>query len=211
MEQQAKQLARRALGSIKTELVGIATFLGVMWGVFAVDFFLPTGHELRDYLALVPKHLAGIPGVFTMHFLHRDLSHILSNTFPLLVLLALMAGSRANTAKVVTAIMVFSGSILWLVGSSNSHYIGASVLVFGLIGFLVAAGIIERRPISMIISLVVGLMYGWSFVMGILPLSKQVSELSHFIGGLTGVGLAFLTIWRPTKSISTDVSSSSPV
>ncbi len=201
MERQLKQLATRAFSSIRSEFYGVLGFLAVVWGAFLVDLFLPAGYELRDFLALWPKHVAGLPGIATMHFLHRDLSHILANTFPLLVLITLMAGSRANTAQIVAAVMLISGSVLWLVGSSSVHYIGASVLVFGLIGFLVAAGIFERRPISMIISIVVGFMYGWSFLMGIIPLDSQVSELSHFIGGLTGVLLAFLTTWRPAVRV----------
>lgn len=197
MERQLQQVASKAFTSIRAEFYGVLGFVAVIWLVFLVDVFLPAGRELRDLLALWPKHVQGLPGIATMHFLHSDLSHILANTFPLLVLLTLMAGSRANTARIVTALMLISGCVLWLIGSSSRHYIGASVLVFGLIGFLVAAGIFERRPISMIISIVVGLMYGWSFLMGIIPLDREVSELSHFIGGVTGVLLAFATTWRP--------------
>ncbi len=125
-----------------------------------------------------------------MPFLHSDLNHILANTFPLLILLTLLAGSRANSWRIVMSIVVGSGTLVWLAAREGS-YVGASALVFGLIGFLVAAGFLEQRPIPLLISIVVGVMYGWTTIMGILPLNAHVSELAHFYGLVTGVALAY--------------------
>ena len=189
MEAQLKKIAGRAFDSIKDELVGVALFVGLVWAGYILDIFLPL-----ERLALVPRKLFGVPGIICMHFLHKDLGHILSNTFPLFVLLTLMAGSRANTRQIVLGIMAGSGLLLWLFGAGNAMYIGASALVFGLIGFLVTAGFLEKRPIPLLIAIGVGFMYGWTFLIGLLPLSKQVSEWSHFLGALTGVALAFVTV-----------------
>ena len=78
------------------------------------------------------------------------------------------------------------------------------MLIFGLIGFLVPAGVIEKRIVPMLISMVVGIMYGWTFFMGLLPLSQETSEFSHFCGALTGFGLAFLVTQTNIEQRLTD-------
>jgi membrane associated rhomboid family serine protease len=186
MEEIIKTAGRRGFAAIKTELVGVLLFVGSIWVAFAFSHFLPL-----DKLALRPRQMDGLPGVITMPFLHGNLKHILSNTFPLIVLLTLLAGSRAKSWKIVLAIIVGSGLLTWLFCLPAS-YVGASALVFGLIGFLVADGFLERRPVPLLIAIIVGVMYGWTAITGILPLDDRISELSHFLGLVTGVGLAYL-------------------
>ena len=186
MEEIVKRVGRRGFEAIKAELVGVGIFLGVVWVAFFVDGVLPL-----DKLALRPRSLSGLPGIIAMPFLHGDLNHILGNTFPLFVLLTLLAGSRAKSWKIVAAIIIGSGVLTWLF-CMPGEYVGASALVFGLIGFLVAAGFLERRPVPLLIAIVVGVMYGWTAITGILPFDKQISELSHFLGLVTGVGLAYV-------------------
>ena len=91
MKELIKQQAQKAYDSTRDELIGVGLFIATIWFVFLLDHFLP----LQEYLALVPRTPRGLIGIFTMPLVHRDLSHILSNTFPLFVLMALLAGSRA--------------------------------------------------------------------------------------------------------------------
>ncbi len=195
MNDTLKKIAGRGLESVKGELIGLVFFLGAIWAVFLLNTFLP----LNEWLALEPRKLRGMVGIIAMPFLHSDLRHILSNTFPLFVLIALLAGSRANTWQVVIGIILGSGTLLWIGGFERYEYVGASMLIFGLIGFLVPSGFLEKRPIPMIISMVVGIMYGWTFLIGMLPLSREISELAHFYGAITGVALAFLLARLPAS------------
>ena len=189
-----KRLGLKAFNAVKSELIGIGIFVGVIWLAFFADAFLPL-----DQLALSPRRLTGLPGILAMPFLHGDFGHLLSNSVPLFILLALMAGSRANTWKVVGAIIVVSGLLLWIAGFPSTVYLGASMLVFGLIGFLVPAGFIEKRPVPIVISILVALMYGGTFIWGMLPMSKTTSELAHFYGAITGVALAFVFSRKPPE------------
>ncbi len=191
MKEIAKSLGAQAFQSIRKDLLGISLLVGAMWLVFFLGMFVDLG-----WLALLPRQLIGLPGIIAMPFLHADLEHLLGNTFPLIVLLALLAGSRAHTWKLVFAIILGSGLLLWVAGLAAPGYVGASMLIFGLIGFLVPAGIFERRPVPMLISIVVGVMYGGMFLTGLLPISSRTSELAHFYGALTGFALAFL-VTRP--------------
>ncbi len=145
-----------------------------------------------------------------MPFLHKDLAHISSNTVPLVVLLTLLAGSRARSPVIVTWIVLLGGVLLWLLGRNGTPnapvaHIGASGLVFGLVTFHIAAGILERRPISMLIAVVVGLLYGgalmWNVFRPLLSTNGDVSWEGHLFGAVAGVVTAVLcTRGRPLPS-----------
>lgn len=185
-----KNIGLRAFESIRGELIGVAGFIGAIWVGFILDTIL--GGRLSTWFDLQPRMLSGLTGVVGMPFLHADLSHILSNTFPLFILLSLLAGSRAKSARIVASLILIGGVVSWLGLRGGASYVGASVLVFALIGFLIGAGFLDRKPIPLLIAIIVGVMYGWTTIMGVLPLSSHVSELAHFYGLISGVGLAYV-------------------
>ena len=122
-------------------------------------------------LGVKPRSLIGLVGVPLMPFLHADWKHLLSNTVPLTVLLLLLAGSKAKSWAIVICIVLMGGALLWLFGRSANQatHIGASGLIYGLIAFLLVAGFLERRIVSLVISILVGFLYGGTRLSGIVP------------------------------------------
>lgn len=179
---------------IREEFVTIALFIGIIWGVFLFDQILPL-----ERLGLIPREVEGLFGIITMTFLHADLQHIISNTIPLAVLLSLLAGSQADSKKTVAFIIVLGGLLLWIFGRSNSIHIGASLLVFGLATFLVVSGLLEKRVLSLLISLIVAIMYGSTLIGGIMPLQQGVSWEGHLMGGIAGGVTAWLLVKSSSK------------
>ncbi|MFK8082319.1 MAG: rhomboid family intramembrane serine protease [Granulosicoccus sp.] len=177
----------RNVHSIKRDLVGVAAFIVFIWVVFALDYFLPL-----EQLGLVPRTFRGLTGIVAMPFLHGDFKHLLGNTMPLAVTMLLLAGSRANSGGIVALITLLCGSGLWLFGREALH-IGASGVVFGLIGFHVFAGLFEQRLQSVIISIVVGLLYASTIVQGVMPFQQGVSWEGHLIGAISGAFVALFT------------------
>ncbi len=178
--------------TIRQELKGVLIFIGLIWAVFLVDS-LVSAFDLSHY-GIRPRAWPGLEGVVAAPFLHRDLWHLISNTVPLLLLLSLLAGSRATSAWVVAGIILLGGSLLWLGGPGNTNHIGASGLVFGLIAFHIAAGFFERRPTSILISLIVGMVYGTTLLWGVLPRpDAQVSWQGHLFGALAGISIAYFS------------------
>ncbi|MFK7996760.1 MAG: rhomboid family intramembrane serine protease [Granulosicoccus sp.] len=177
----------RNVHSIKRDIGVVAAFIVLIWIVFALDYFLPL-----EQLGLVPRTLRGLTGIVAMPFLHGDFKHLLGNTVPLAVTMLLLAGSRANSGGILILITVLCGAGLWLFGREALH-IGASGVVFGLIGFHVFAGIFEKRLQSVIISIVVGLLYASTVFNGIMPFQKGVSWEGHLIGAISGALVALLT------------------
>lgn len=176
----------RNVHTIKRDLTGVALLIVIIWIVFALDHFLPL-----EQLGLIPRTFRGLVGIVAMPFLHGDFAHLLGNSVPLAVTLLLLAGSRANSGAIVVLITLFGGIGLWLFGREALH-IGASGLVFGLIGFHVFAGIFERRLQSVLISAIVGLLYASTVIQGVMPFQQGVSWEGHLIGALSGAAVALI-------------------
>jgi membrane associated rhomboid family serine protease len=174
---------------IKEEAVAIFAFIAFIWAVYFLDLILPL-----EKLGLIPRDGGGLFGIVAMTFLHGSYQHLMSNTVPLIALLALLAGSRADSKKVVAIIMLLGGALLWLFGRGDYVHIGASLLVFGLAVFLVVSGIIEKRTLPMIISVVVALVYGTSLLSGIMPWQQGISWDGHLMGGIAGGVTAWVLI-----------------
>lgn len=162
----------------------ILVIIGTIWVVFILDLVLPL-----EQLGLVPRSLTGLTGIVTMPFLHGNFGHLLANTVPLAILLGLMVISRPKPWSTMIILTLISGVALWLFGRSALH-IGASGLIYALMGFLIAAGILERRLTSVAVALFVGITYGASILGGILP-APGVSWEGHLFGLLAGAALAW--------------------
>lgn len=86
----------------------------------------------------------------------------------------------------VTLITMLVGGLgVWLIGAQNSVHIGASILIFGYLGFLLFRGYFRRDIPSIAVSLLVFFLYGgvlWS----VLPTTPGVSWEGHLFGLIGG-------------------------
>jgi membrane associated rhomboid family serine protease len=181
--------------TIRQELHGILLFVGSIWAVFLLTRVFPS----LDNFGIVPRTLQGLVGIGAAPFLHANWHHLFANTIPLVFLLALLAGSQARSWEIVVAVALLGGLLLWLVGPQGDA-IGASGLIFGLIAFMIVAGILERRTVPLLVTLVVGFLYGGTLLWGILPHGDpQVSWQGHLSGAIAGVAVAYALARTPAK------------
>ena len=87
---------------------------------------------------------------------------------------------------------------MWLVGRSATH-VGASGLVFGLFGYLLVKGLLDRSILSILVAVVVAGVFGWVILSGILPTNAYVSWEGHLCGLAAGALAAIIVRdGRPT-------------
>ena len=168
-------------------LLALVAFVGALWMLQAVNWVL--GYRLNPAFGLIPREVSGLDGVVGMPLLHGSVGHLMSNTPPLLVMGALLAATATRALMAVNVVIVGAGgALVWLLGSPGVH-IGASGLVFGWLGFLVARGLVDRSPVTLGAALVVGFLYG-AMLWGVLPGRPGVSWEAHLFGALAGIAAA---------------------
>ncbi|MFS0692365.1 rhomboid family intramembrane serine protease [Streptomyces nitrosporeus] len=170
-------------------------WVALLWLLEAVDTM--TGHAL-DTHGVSPREPAELLDVVPAAFLHADWEHVASNSVPLLVLgfIAALASVR-RFAAVVLVVILTSGLGVWLTAPDHTVTLGASGVVFGLFGYLLVRGFVDRRPLDVVVGLVVAAVYG-SLLWGVLPTGSGISWQAHLFGLLGGVLAAFV-LRRPPR------------
>ncbi|MGE3244830.1 MAG: rhomboid family intramembrane serine protease [Beijerinckiaceae bacterium] len=167
----------------------LAILIAAIWAVEIVN--LATGYRLNQWFGLLPRTAWGLTGVPLMPLLHGSIAHASANTVPVLIFGLLMQLSAPRRLALVSVLIVIaSGLAVWLFGRSSIH-VGASGLIFGWFGFLIARGYFERTFGSIAIALAVGILYG-GFIWGVLPLHTRISWEAHLFGALAGIAAAWL-------------------
>jgi membrane associated rhomboid family serine protease len=124
--------------------------------------------------------------------IHGEWQHLISNTVPLAALSAVVfLFFRRVAVKVFLLIYFLSGLSVWLFGRPDTHHIGASGVVYGLIAFVFWSGLFRRNLRSIVLALIVLVMYSGYFA-GIVPGEDGVSWESHLFGGIIGILVAWI-------------------
>ncbi len=175
------------LGSnIQTALTAVA----ILWLVYFVNFILPM--DLRLF-GLRPRQLDGLAGIVFTPFLHVDLGHLIANSGLLFVLLTIsLSFSRKLTFRALWIIILAGGGMVWLAGRGGTIHIGASGIIFGLIGFLMCLGIFRRDWKAFIISLAMLFLYGGA-LRSLFIFTPGISWSGHLFGFISGVLAAWWT------------------
>ena len=179
------------------QLLGIV--LVAVWSIEIIDFLL-FGGRLNQY-GIRPRALSGLWGIPLAPLLHGDFNHLIANTVPLLTLSWwVMMRSIGTWFSATVMITLLGGAGTWLLGglfaAGQTVHIGASGVIFGYLGFLLARGYYERTMGAIAISLFVLVTYGAMF-WGLLPTQPGVSWESHLFGFLSGIVAAYWLTSKP--------------
>jgi membrane associated rhomboid family serine protease len=158
----------------------------LLWAIEFVDQVL--GNRLDDE-GVRPRDDEGLIGILFAPLLHAGWEHLISNTVPLLVLGFLVFLSGIGRGLATTAVIwIVGGFGTWLVAPEHTIHIGASVIVFGWITYLMLRGIFARNEGQIALGAVILVLYG-GVLLGVLPGQPGVSWQGHLFGAVGG-GLA---------------------
>lgn len=174
----------RAVGQFLSTGFGlVAIALTSMWVIEAVDSIV-LNNRLQGG-GIHPRATDGVDGILWAPFLHGDWSHLFSNSVPFLVLGALVAlGGVRRWLGATLVITVLGGALTWVFARSGNH-VGASGLIFGYLGYLVASAAYQRNLRSILPAVVAIVLYGGIWV-GLKPTSG-ISWEGHLFGAIAGV------------------------
>ncbi len=163
-----------------------ASFVVLLYVIELADVI--ADHRL-DRLGVEPRSADGLWGVLFAPVLHGSWTHLEANTLPALLLgfLVLFSGI-AKGLQATAVIWVVGGVGVWLFAGSSSIHLGASVLIFGWLVYLMGRGIWTHKIGQILLGLVLFLGYG-TLLLGVLPGEPGISWQGHLFGAVGG-GLA---------------------
>ncbi|WP_297008340.1 rhomboid family intramembrane serine protease [uncultured Corynebacterium sp.] len=170
-------------------LITSGSFLVLIWVLMAVNAL--SNYRLTGY-GVGPREIEGLRGILVAPFLHVDVNHLLANTPACAVLVFLIALSGQKAVWVSSVCTVVVGGVgIWLTGPENSVHVGASILIYGWVAFLVLRGFFARSVWQIVLGTVVALVYSGLF-WGLFPGDPGVSWQGHLFGAVGGGVAAFL-------------------
>src|ERR1700683_1622868 len=172
-------------------------FIGLIW-LLQVANWADHYHPDASF-GILPRNLGHLGDIFIAPFLHFSWDHIEGNSGPLFVF-GLLAAYRGVTRflGVTLLVAITSGLAVWFFQGNGQETVGASGLIFGYFGYVLARGLIDRNLIDAPAAVVMALSYAYILTVAI-PATPGVSWIGH-LGGLVG-GLAAGWIFRTRRRI----------
>ena len=179
------QSAKPKFGDLlQSQLQIIGGFLSIFWIVEILDVFV-FRHRL-DQFGIRPHSLIGLRGILFAPFLHGGFGHLIANSIPFAILAWFVMLQEISDFWIVTAVtMVVGGLGVWIFSPLNSLTVGASILIFGYLGFLLFRGYFQRSLASIALSIVVFFLYSGA-LWGLFPGRPGVSWQGHLFGFIGG-------------------------
>jgi membrane associated rhomboid family serine protease len=180
-----RALARRFDPNTWSGCVAIMVALGVL--LVLVEVVNAADDQRLDRFGLHPRVPSGLVGIVTMPFLHASFGHLMANIFPFVIVgWVVLVGGFRDFLLTTLVIMVGGGLVTWIVGP-DATIVGASALIFGWLGYLVARAIFSRRFLWIMVAAGMLLFFGGLFV-GLLPSASHdyIAWQAHLCGFVAG-------------------------
>ncbi len=156
----------------------------IFWAIEILDFFVFKGS--LDRYGIQPHQVIGLRGILFAPFLHGGFGHLMANTIPFIILGWLTMIQETKDFYIVSFLSALVGGMgVWVFGAPGSIHIGASILIYGYLGFLLLRGYFQRNFPSIALSIFVAVAYG-GLIWGVFPADMRVSWQGHLFGFIGG-------------------------
>ena len=170
----------------------------LFWIIEIADYAIFNGS--LDQFGIKPRNTGALWGILLAPLLHGGFGHLAANTIPFVTLGWLTMLQETSDFYIVSALSAVIGGIgVWIFGAPNSVHIGASILIYGYLGFLLLRGYFQKNFPSIALSVFVGVIYG-GLVWGVFPSQIGVSWQGHLFG-FVGGAIAAKMIAKEKRSV----------
>lgn len=184
--------------SVLKELKILTASIILFWAIEIVDYAVFNGS--LDGYGIKPRNTAALWGILLAPVLHGGFGHLMANTIPFVTLGWLTMLQETSDFYIVSIVSALVGGIgVWLFGEPNSVHIGASILIYGYLGFLLLRGYFQKNLPSIALSVFVAVIYG-GLVWGVFPSQIGVSWQGHLFG-FVGGAIAAKMIAKEKKAL----------
>ncbi|WP_214325413.1 rhomboid family intramembrane serine protease [Nonomuraea sediminis] len=184
-----KRGAGSLLSGALAALLLMVVILAAMWVIEIFDYML--NGSLDAEFGIVGLEPAGLPGIVFAPFLHHGFAHLMANSLPLLIIGFVAALRGIGKFLAASAIIIVIGGLGTWLTSPGTITVGASGLVFGYFGYVLARGLFDRRALDIVLAIVIGVAY-YSILWGLLPNQQGISWQGHLFGLIAGVVAAWV-------------------
>jgi membrane associated rhomboid family serine protease len=196
---ESQSVTNQLVAEVKTQGKILGGFVGLLWVIQIINAAI--FHGGLAGLGIHPRTFAGLWGILFAPFLHAGFAHLIANTVPLLVLGWFVMIRRKRDLLTVSALSALVGGLgTWLIAPALSIHVGASILIFGYLGYLLSRGVFERRFWPILGSLMVLFLYGGA-LFGVLPGDRGISWQGHLFGLIGGI-LSARLLRRPQIEVA---------
>jgi membrane associated rhomboid family serine protease len=113
------------------------------------------GYRLNQIFGLRPGEPWGLIGILCAHFLHGSWKHLRGNTTGFLMSGWFIAMQGIHLFYIVTLFVALVGGLIaWLTGPKGPPGVGASLVLYGYIGFLLIYGITSGSGIALLLAII---------------------------------------------------------
>lgn len=178
------------------QLLFLSEWIALAWVIQSFNRFLLNG-KLSTTLGLKPRQISGLPGILACPLLHdcrhnsQGKGHLFYNTFGFLFTGWLVLLLGLEVFYIVTLfVTLVGGGLTWLFARNEDgkSHVGASGLIYGYTGFLLAYGLVARTVFPLAVTVVVALEGLGRTLEGIRPNQPPgISWEGHLFGLLSGV------------------------
>mgnify|MGYP001380352854 CR=1 FL=1 len=166
-------------------------FVFAIWTVKGYESVLD--NNLSKIFAIVPGSSENFLNILTFPFVHADFSHLLNNTYPIIILGAIISFVYKEISNSVFFFSyILSGIIFWISGFflKSTLVIGASGIVYALGSFILFSGFIKKQPRLAMLSFLV-IFLNFFNLWGIIEIEDDnISQTAHFCGVIAGLIIA---------------------
>ena len=183
----AKEI-QQLIAALQINMLFALKLVGILWLIHIINRL--TQYQLNN-LGIRPRTLKGLPGILFTPLLHGDFNHLFFNTIPLFVLADMILPEGKIIFYYVTgSVVILSGLLIWLFGRNGIH-IGASSLIMGYFGYLLAKAYFQLTATTVFLAGFC-LYYFGGLLLSLFPgAQKNVSWDGHIFGFISGLFVSY--------------------